>query len=192
MTLFKATLAVIAAVSFAGYAQAHDNGQDGAQDSGAYVGIGASAYVTEPIGAFGADLFTLDAKAGYNFNAYFGVEAQGSIGLNTDSDPFAGGSFNTKIDYSLSGFAVARWPVSEKFDLLARAGIHNTQVGRDLENPPLIDGAPFTVDSITETGLAVGVGAQYSFDKKNAIRADYTFLDGAEAETLSIGYIRNF
>ena len=184
MTLLKTTIAALIAIASAGYVHA--------QDSGAYVGLGAAAYVTEPVGAAGTDLFTVEAKVGYNFNKYFGVEAQGSLGLNTDSEPFADTTLNRKLDYSVGAFAVARLPVSEKIDLFARGGIHNTQVGLELENPPLLDGVPFTVGSITETGFAVGAGAQYNFDKKNAIRVDYTYLGGTRAEPLSIGYVRKF
>ena len=184
MTLLKTTIAVLAATAYAGYAQA--------QDSGAYVGLGGAAYVTDPVGATGTDLFTVEAKLGYNFNTYFGVEAQGSLGLNTDSEQVGTATLNRTLDYSVGAFAVARLPVFESFDLFARGGIHNTQVGLAVENPPIIDDVPFSVGSITETGFAVGAGAQYNFDKKNAIRADYTYLDGIDAETLSIGYIRKF
>ena len=192
MRLLNTPLAAFAVTSFAGLAEAQDLNQDQNQDSGVYAGIGVAAYVTEPIGAAGTDLYAVEAKVGYNFNKFFGVEAQGSIGLNTVSDPFADGSLNRKIDYSVGAFAVGRLPVSEKFELFARAGVHNTQLGREVENPPLIDGVPFTAVSLSETGFAGGLGAQYNFDKKNAIRADYTYFDRTNAETLSLGYIRKF
>ncbi len=180
MTFFKTTLAALVATSSVGYAQA--------QDSGAYVGLGVSAYVTNPDSANGAELFATEAKLGYNFNKYFGVEAQGSVGLNTDSIQL-GPTFTVKrkVDYSLGGFAVARLPVSEKFEIFARGGIHNTQVDIDA-----IDDGTTTRVTDTETGFAIGAGAQFNFDKKNAIRADYTYLDGTNAETLSLGYIRKF
>ena len=94
-----------------------------------------------------------------------------------------------KVDYSVAGFAVARWPVSDKFQLFARGGIHNTQVTVDVVN----DIGDITSSiNLTETGFAVGAGTQFNFDKKNAIRADYTYLDGTNGETLSLGYIRKF
>ena len=178
MTFLKTTIAALIATSSAGYAQA--------QDSGAYGGLGVSAYVTNPDGAFDAELFAAEAKVGYNFNKYFGVEAQGSLGLNTDSVPLGPITVKRKVNYSVAGFAVARLPVTEKFQVFARGGIHNTQVGVDV-----IEGAT-TSFSDTETGFAVGTGAQYNFDKKNGIRADYTYFDGSNAETLSLGYIRKF
>ena len=181
MTFLKTTIAVIVAISSAGYAQA--------QDSGAYGGLGASAYVTSPEGAFDAELFAAEAKLGYNFNTYFGVEVQGSLGLNTDSVDLDPETVERKVDYSVAGFAVARWPVSDKFQLFARGGIHNTQVSVDVVN----DIGDITSSiNLTETGFAVGAGAQFNFDKKNAIRADYTYLDGTNGETLSLGYIRKF
>lgn len=184
MTILKTILAALMAISLAGFAQA--------QDSGAYVALGASNYVTDPIGTSGTDLFAVEAKVGYNFNKYFGVEAQGSIGLNTDSQSVGDSTFNRNIDYSVGAFAVARLPLSKKFDLFARGGVHNTQVGFSLDNPPTIDGELFTLSSQSDTDFAVGAGAQFNFDKKNAIRADYTYLGGIEAETLSLGYVRKF
>ena len=182
MTFLKTTIAALIATSSAGYAQA--------QDSGAYGGLGVSAYVTNPDGAFDAELFAAEAKVGYNFNKYFGVEAQGSLGLNTDSVPLGPITVRRKVDYSVAGFAVARLPVTEKFQVFARGGIHNTQVSVDSLND--IDDATITSFNRTETSFAVGTGAQYNFDKKNAIRADYTYFDGTNAETLSLGYIRKF
>lgn len=183
MTFLKTTITALIATSSAGYAQA--------QDSGAYGGLGVSAYVTNPDNAFDTELFAVEAKLGYNFNKYFGVEAQGSLGLNTDSNEvgntLAGPvSLETKVDYSVAAFAVGRLPITEKFEVFARGGIHNTQVGVDVINGPI------TTLSETETGFSVGAGAQYNFDKKNAIRADYTYLDGSNAETLSLGYVRKF
>ena len=171
MILLKSAVAAIAATSFAGHAQA--------QDSGAYVGLGASAYVTEPIGVTGTDLFAVDAKARYNFNKYFGVEAPGALSVNSDSEPFVDGSLSRKIDYSLAAFTLARSSVSEKFDVFARRGVHNTHFGIGVENPPLIDDVPFT----TETGFAVGAVTQ---DKKNAMRADYTDLDDTMEQILCL------
>lgn len=49
MIFLKTTFAALIAISSAGYVQA--------QDSGAYGGLGASAYVTNPDGATFADLF---------------------------------------------------------------------------------------------------------------------------------------
>lgn len=122
------------------------------------------------------------------------MEAQGSIGLNTDSLELGPTTIDRKVDYSVAGFAVARLPVTERFQLFARGGVHNTQVGIDVMGD-VIDGVvtdTTTRQSITETGFAGGVGAQFNFDKKNAIRADYTYLDGTNGETLSLGYVRKF
>lgn len=190
MTYLKTTLATFVAITSAGYAQAQDSGQE----TGIYGGLGVSAYVTNPVGLSGADLFAAEAKLGYNFNRYFGVEAQGSIGLNTDTIELGPTTIDRKQDYSLAGFAVARLPVTETFKVFARGGIHNTQFGIDT-NGELINGVVQDITtrrSTTETGFAVGAGAQFNFDKKNAIRADYTYLDGTNAETLSLGYIRKF
>lgn len=192
MTFLKTTIAALVATSSAGYAQA--------QDSGAYGGLGVSAYVTNPDNAIRTELFAVEAKLGYNFNKYFGVEGQGSVGLNTDSRQavlsFTGPptTFRTKVDYSVGAFAVARLPITKRFEVFARGGVHNTQVGVDVIDGPInvTTDSPVTSLSETETGFAFGAGTQFNFDKKNAIRADYTYLDGTNAETLSLGYVRKF
>lgn len=191
MKLIKSTVAALASISYASIAQAQD-GQN--KDSGAYGAIGASAYVTDPSPTFNVDLFTADLKLGYNFNKYFGVEAQGSLGLNTDSfdvpineaDPETA-SLRNKVDYSVAALGVARLPLTEQFSVYARGGVHNTQVSREL-----ITSDEVFDTSRTKTGIAVGAGAQFNFDEKNGIRADYTYLDGTNGETLSLGYVRKF
>ena len=191
MKLIKSAVAALAATSFAGIAQAQD-GQN--KDSGAYVAIGASVYVTDPSPTFNVDLFTADLKLGYNFNKNFGVEAQGSVGLNTDSfdvlfnedDPETA-SLENRVDYSVAAFGVARLPLTEQFSVFARGGVHNTQVSREL-----ITSDEVFDTSQTKTGIAVGAGAQFNVDERNGIRADYTYLDGTNGGTLSLGYVRKF
>jgi len=190
MTFLKTTLAALVVISSAGYAQA----QDSREDTGTYGGLSLGAFVTNPDGARDAELYTAEVKIGYNFNKYFGVEAQGLIGLNSDEFILGPTTIDREVDYSVSAFAVARLPVTESFQIFARGGLHSTQISVDstnsVTNGVIREGT--IRRSSTETGLAVGAGAQYDFDKKNALRADYTYLDGTNGETLSLGYIRKF
>ena len=153
-----------------------------AQDGGAYGEIGVIAY--------DEDLSGLEAKLGYSFNKYFGVEAQGSIGTNRESEivsiPPDLITVGAKIDYSVAAFGVARLPLSKKFQLFVRGGLHNTQLNVEIENS-LNPGF-----NQTETGFAVGGGVQYNFDSKNGIRLEYTYLDEIDADTSSLAYVRKF
>lgn len=153
-----------------------------AQDSGAYANLGVIAYDD--------DLSGIEAKLGYSFNKYFGVEVQGSLGTDSDDELLSSGpdpvSFTGEVDYSLAAFAVARLPLSKKFEVFARGGLHNTQVSAEIND------APMTSLSETETGFAVGGGVQYNFDKKNAIRYEYTYLDDSDGNTYSLSYVRKF
>jgi len=153
-----------------------------AQDSSAYANLGVIAYDD--------DLSGIEAKLGYSFNKYFGVEAQGSIGTNRESETIGTASdaviVGAKVDYSLAAFAVARLPLGKKFEVFARGGFHNTQASVEIDDGSISD------FNETETGLAVGGGVQYNFNKKHAIRYEYTYLDDIDADTYSLSYVRKF
>lgn len=155
-----------------------------AQDSGAYAGLGVISYEADP------DLSGLEARLGYNFNKYFGVEAQGSLGTNRESETFDISSesvtVDVKVDYSAAAFVVARLPLGKKFEVFARGGLHNTQASVEIDDGSIPD------FNKTETSFAVGGGAQYNFNRKHAIRFGYTYLDGIDADTVSLGYVRKF
>ena len=151
-----------------------------AQDSGAYANLGVILYDDDP------DLSGIEAKLGYSFNKYFGVEAQGSIGTNRESDTIDSVTVDAKVDYSLAAFAVARLPLGKKFEVFARGGLHNTQASVEIEDGSIPD------FDLTETGLAVGGGVQYNFNKKHAIRYEYTYLDDIDANTYTLSYVRKF
>ena len=182
MTFKNTTLAALMAMSVAASAQAQDNKTKSEEDSGVYAVIGGTLYTTEHYG--------IEGKVGYDFNKYFGVEAQGSFGLNTDSDRLSdsptSATARQKVDYSIGAFGVARLPLTEKLDIFARAGLHNTQSSGEINN--------FNMTNLdqTETSYAVGGGAQFDFNQKNGVRAEYTYLGGFDGGTVSLGYVRKF
>ena len=160
-----------------------------AQDSGANDDL-SGAYGELGVIAYDDDLSGIEAKLGYNFNKYFGVEAQGSLGTNRESETFSFPpdfvTVGVKVDYSVAAFAVARLPLSKNFQIFARGGLHNTQVSAEIEDNVIPN------FNETATGFAVGGGVQYNFDKKNGIRLEYTYLDGVDADTSSLAYVRKF
>lgn len=151
-------------------------------DGGAYGGIGLITYEN--------DFSSVEAKLGYDFNKYFGVEAQGSVGTNRESEIFGNiadtETLNIQADYNVGAFAIARLPITYRFHIFARGGIHNTQVDIEVEDGTAPD------FKRTETGFAAGGGLQYNFSKKNAIRLEYTYLDDIDANTSSLSYVRKF
>ncbi len=144
------------------------------EDGGAYVGAG---------GAWIEDAgLALYARAGYSFNSYFGVEADGAFGISDKTVTGTTASLGMKT--SIAGYAVGRLPVSEQFDLIARVGYHSTEI--EAKNGALSASA-------TTNGVAYGGGAEFKFDDANSIRADFTiFSDNGSVNTASIGYVRRF
>ncbi|MEM9599612.1 MAG: outer membrane beta-barrel protein, partial [Pseudomonadota bacterium] len=117
-----------------------------AQDGQAYVGIGVDAVEF--------DSYNLSGKAGYNFNDFFGVEAQGGFGIIDQEETIAGIDIDAGIDYYVSGFLTGRIPMSEQFELIGRVGYYFGEVGGTA--------AGIAVSEDVD-GLAVGAGAQFNF-----------------------------
>jgi len=153
-----------------------------AQDSGTYGAIGAATY--------DFDTYGLDLKLGHNFTENLGIEAQGIIGLTTDSillsNATTSATLKQKTDYTIGLFAVGRLPLSEQFELFARGGVHHTRYGFTINNALMTD---FSSD---DTGVAVGGGLQYNFSDRNAIRLETTYLDNADSQTSAISFVRKF
>jgi len=174
MTLIKYTGAILLAASFSMTAHA--------QESGAYGAVGGTTYEFETYG--------LDAKLGYNFIKNFGIEVQGVLGLTSDSTRLSASpesaTFTTKVDYTIGAFAIGRLPLNEQFEVFARGGLHNTQISADINN------ALNTEFEDNDTSFAAGGGLQYNLDSKNALRAEYTYLNGSELNVTSISFVRKF
>ena len=160
-----------------------------AGDQKSYVGVGGIMYDTEGI-------YGLEARAGYSFLDYLGVEAQASFGIididEEINDPFFGNfEVSFGISSSIAGFAVGRVPVSEKANVFVRIGHHSTELSIDATG--ISPASQFDTD-----GLAFGGGIEYFFDGKNGIRAEYTNLDlgdtgiDSSLDTVSLGYTMRF
>lgn len=186
MKFLKFALITLAITASSITAQAQDStDQDSiSQDGGAYGELGLIVYGEDP------DLEGLEAKLGYSFNKHFGVEAQGSIGTNRDDAVFdfdaESVTVGVKVDYSVAAFGIARLPITDRFQIFARGGLHNTKVSVEVEDGGIPD------FNRTETGLAVGGGLQYNFSEKNGIRLEYTYLDKNDANSTSLAYVRKF
>lgn len=148
-----------------------------AQDSGAYGSIGITTYEFDTYGA--------NAKLGYNFNEYIGVEAEGVLGLSGTTETIGTNQIKFETDYTIAAFVIARLPVGEQVDLFLRGGYHQTGVSLSVPGT-LLDG--------DFDGGAIGGGIQYNFSSDSGIRAEYTYLAGSFAEfnTVSLSYVRKF
>lgn len=123
------------------------------------------------------------ARVAARFHRYFGVEAEGSLGLG--SSEIAG--VDLKMNHTVAAFAVAYLPLSENFDLTARLGYGSTEFEAEV-------GGMSATESFS--GVAAGIGGQYFFDESNGVRMDvtrhhYDDLDGG-FDAVSFGYIRRF
>ena len=147
------------------------------QEAGPYGGVGLTTYEFDTVGA--------NAVLGYDFNSNFALETEGVLGLSGTTTHFDGHNIRFKIKNTVGGFVVARLPVNDQISLFARGGYHQTKV--KLADPGVL------LDNTTD-GVAAGVGIQYSFSGRNAIRLGYTFYAGdlGDLNTASLHFIRKF
>ncbi|MDB2437802.1 porin family protein [Hellea sp.] len=169
----------ISAVAIAGFATTAS-----AQDTGAYINAG--------VDAFEFDAYTLSGKLGYKFTKYFGVEGQAGFGIIDDDDTIQGIDTSVGVDSTFSGFGIARIPTGSGLNLFIRGGYHFTQLSASAGD--------FDVD-VDVDGFALGIGSEYSWDGKNGIRLEYTYLDAGSdddfdidggSNVYSLSYVRNF
>ncbi len=147
-----------------------------------YGNVGYSA-----VEADDANFGAIHGRVGYQFHPNFAVEGEAGFGVNDDSVTVAGVNVKTELKHSVAVYGVGILPVSDKVDLLARVGYGTTKLEASA--------AGFSADDSQES-INYGVGAQYSFDGQNGIRADYTRYDfrddGGEADVWAVSYVRKF
>lgn len=174
MKFLKLALVATALTGFTASAQA--------QDSGAYVNLGAEFVEF--------DSTNLTGRLGYQFTENFSIEAQGSLGVIDDEVD----GFDVGVDNSFSGFVRGSIPLSDQFSLFAKGGYHTTKFG--------VKGDNFD-ETLDIDGFAYGGGVEMMFDSANGLRADVTFLDSSDntingedfsgtSETYTISYVRKF
>ena len=129
-------------------------------------------------------LGVVQARLGYRFATYFGVEAEGGVGVKEDTVHVGAVAVKLKEESQAAAYGVAFLPVSPKVDLFARVGYGTIHAKASA--------AGYTA-SDNGSDWAYGVGAQFFFDDHNGLRADYTkFSTGDYSNTWSVAYVRKF
>jgi len=148
----------------ASYVNPRSNPSKGLRQSYTYGTLGATLYEVD------SDNFGIQGRLGWQSKNIFGAEIEGSFGVNDESDT---------VDLG----------VSNRFNVFSRVGYHNTEIDVEVD-----DGTTVTEDTISTDGIAYGIGAEYAFDPKTSIRADYTRydLDGPDADAISLAIARKF
>ena len=153
--------------------------------------------------AHGTDTKSIDGRVGDRFGRYFGVEAEGSVGLDGgDTSRFAPGATTTtdlgvKQKYAGAGYAVGFLPIMPNVDLLARVGYGASKYKLSPAGAGAYD--------VSENGIRYGVGAQAFLDGKDGVRFDWTrehmgsfndpggyLANGQNANVWSLSYVRKF
>lgn len=108
-----------------------------------------------------AEIPTGVLRLGADMGPNFGLEAEGQLGLGSDTQ--AGTSL--EIDHIIAGFARVRGQVGPNAEIFARAGYYFSE-------------ASATTGAVTvsadDDDFAVGVGAQFGLGGRTGIRLDYT------------------
>lgn len=178
LVIAAASAAVLATVGVAGAASAQDNTGTTLYGTVGYANVSADDGADVNLGA-------LQARFGARFGKYFGVEGELAGGVKDDSFDVAGTNVDVELKHEVGAFAVGYYPVTERFDIFARAGYATSEVKAS--------GAGIS-DSADLDGFAYGVGGQYFFTEKDGVRLDWTRHDGddAEADVVGVSYVRKF
>jgi outer membrane immunogenic protein len=136
----------------------------------------------------GYDLGALQGRLGARFGQHFGVEGELSGGVSGDKTSIGGVPVKVDLQNQAAIYGVGYLPLTPNFDLLARVGYGDIKI-----KASTVNGVSAAADG---GSWNYGVGGQYHFDDKNAVRADYTRHDfqdsGANADVWSVAYVRTF
>ena len=169
------------------YVNSHAGPRKGLRQAYTYGSLGATLYDVD------SELYGVQGRVGWQSKSFFGVEAEGSVGFNDDESTLEIGTTlltaESGIDSQLAGFGVARFPLSNRLNVLGRVGYHNTEFSAEVTDGINTQELEFSTD-----GLAYGLGAEYAFGEKTSLRADYTRydFDGEDADAVSLAIARKF
>jgi len=137
----------------------------------------------------GVDLGAIQGRLGYRMNNYLGVEGELAGGVKSDHVAVAPGvAARLKLRHQEAIYGVGFLPLTPQWDLLGRVGYGGSTVRASAAGLKATD---------ADNSWNFGAGAQYHFDGKNGIRADYTREEfvghGSDhANVWSVAYSRRF
>src|SRR6185312_13879395 len=111
----------------------------------------------------GADLGAVTFRLGADLGKYFGVEGDGSFG---------GVATKLHLNDQYAGYGVVRYPLLPNANVFARVGYGHSDVKASATAGGLSASQTVGLDSWN-----YGAGANYFFDAKNGVRAEYTRYD---------------
>lgn len=151
-----------------------------------------------------AHVSAITARAGWQLHPNFGVEADASFGIDngefdfdgdeddfdlddnedSDFDDVIAGPGDLGLDYLIGFYGRATMPLSDRFDVSARAGYAFAEIDSTVATV----GGNELVFGGSDDGFAVGASAAYDLTESMAIRADYTHyeFDTSNAESFGI------
>jgi opacity protein-like surface antigen len=191
--LFAAASAAVLAAAFPAIAAAQTAGPV----QGAYGTIGYADTHGDDV-----DLGTIQGRLGWRFNDWLGVEGELAGGVKDDDvSATVGGARVTgkaKIEHQEAIYGVGFLPLNPNWEVLGRVGFGHTE-GKISDVRVATAGGVVSGLSASESGDSwnFGVGAQYHWDGKNGIRADYTREEftgsgNDHGDVWSIAYSRKF
>lgn len=175
----------------------------GAETTGPYVSAGYNYMdFDEEIGG-SADVSAITARGGWQFARFFAVEGDISFGIDDGDFDFNGdeddldfddnddgffddviaGPGDLGLDYLVGGYGRFILPVSDRFDLSARAGYAFAEIDSTVQTL----GGNELVFGGSDDGPAFGASAAYDFTENLSLRADYTHYEFGDANAESFG-----
>jgi outer membrane immunogenic protein len=148
----------------------------------------------------GVDLGAIQGRLGYRVLPWLGIEGEGAFGVKDDksTQTVGGVSVNTKVRLrdQEAIYGVGFLPLSEQLELFGRVGYGHE--GAKVSASAAGATTPITVtQKVAGDSWNFGGGAQWYFDPKNGVRADYTREEftprgAGHADTWAISYTRRF
>ena len=135
----------------------------------------------------GANLGAIQGRVGAKLTPNFGVEGEVAVGVKGDTTTLGGVPAKVELQHQAAAYAVGFLPITSQIDLIARAGYGTTRAKASAAGASLAD---------SQESWNYGVGAQYHFDDKNGVRADWTKSEyqhgDANSDTVAVAYVRRF
>jgi len=155
------------------------------------LGIGSASYKVDLTGLGGRSFEDKGTGTklygGYAFNKYFAAEAayynfaEASVGA-LEISPGSGAFVSAAADMrGFGAYAVGMYPVTKKFNLMAKLGVLNWNADISFNNKSATNSG---------TDVAYAVAASYGFTKELLATAEWEFFDSdnPEVSMLSVGF----